>query len=286
MAKGHVLQPIFKAYHQNQVLLLPPGLEELIAANHPVRIINEVLNKIDIRPLMQQYKTGGAGNYHPGMLLKVLVYGYINNIYSIHQNTTDTTTLTTHLEQFKEQYQMMPEVITADAGYGSEENYQYLSDNNIKSYVKYNHFDNEQHTATQEKKPFTADKLYYNRQQDYYVCPIGQHMHNTGTSIKTTTTGFIQTITRYSAKNCSNCPLNGSCHKSKANRVIEINHRLNALKKQAKQKLETDTGIYHRKKRCAGVEPVFANIKNNHGFKRFMLRGKQKVTIGTGLLST
>ena len=32
-------------------------------------------------------------------------------------------------------------------------------------------------------------------------------------------------------------------------------------------------------------QPVFANIKNNHGFKRFMLRGKQKVTIETGLLA-
>jgi hypothetical protein len=32
-------------------------------------------------------------------------------------------------------------------------------------------------------------------------------------------------------------------------------------------------------------EPVFANVKNNHGFKRFMLRGKQKVTTETGLLA-
>ena len=47
MAGGQVAQPIFKAYHQNQVLLLPPSLEELIAENHPVRIVNEVLNNID-----------------------------------------------------------------------------------------------------------------------------------------------------------------------------------------------------------------------------------------------
>ena len=57
------------------------------------------------------------------------------------------------------------------------------------------------------------------------------------------------------------------------------------LKKEAKQKLETVLGIYHRKKRCADVEPVFANIKNNHHFKRFKLRGKQKVSIEAGLLS-
>jgi transposase len=44
--------------------------------------VDELLSKIDIQPLARQYKTGGASSYHPGMLLKVLVYAYINNIYS------------------------------------------------------------------------------------------------------------------------------------------------------------------------------------------------------------
>lgn len=505
MARGQVHQPIFKAYHQNQAMLLPPSLEELIAENHPVRVVNEVLNKIDIRPLTKLYKTGGASNYHPLMLLKAIVYGYINNVYSsrkieealqqnihymwlsgmstpdhntinrfrgeklkeplrkiftevvellaaegllsikeiytdgtkieaaanrysfvwgnaiktnkakmkqqldelwkyaqsvttieqddtdpdgfdkidkekvqqtitkidsalkdipqvskavkqklnyakkhwpaaleryeaqekimgdqrssysktdtdatfmrmkedhmmngqlkpaynlqissnnqyitnysIHQNTTDTTTLSPHLEQYKQQYNTMPAVVTTDAGYGSEENYLYLKQNNIEAFVKYNHFDSQQHGTTQAKKPFTADKLYYNQSEDYYVCPMGQHMHNAGTLTRKTKTGFEQRITKYAASNCSHCPLNGSCHKASGNRVIEINHQLNALKKEAKEKLQSETGIYHRKKRCADVEPVFANIKNNHGFKRFKLRGKEKVTVEAGLIS-
>ena len=63
-------------------MLLPPSLDELIGVNHPVRVVDDVLSKIDIESLVRQYKTGGAGSYHPGMLLKVLVYAYINNIYS------------------------------------------------------------------------------------------------------------------------------------------------------------------------------------------------------------
>jgi len=82
MKKRNDKKVIFKTYHQNQVMLLPPSLDELIAANHPVRVINEVLNKIDIEPLVRQYKPGGTSSYHPLLLLKVLVYGYINNIYS------------------------------------------------------------------------------------------------------------------------------------------------------------------------------------------------------------
>lgn len=504
MAKGPVLQPVFKAYHQRQAMLLPPSLDELIKPNHPVRVVDDVLSKIDIRPLIAQYKTGGASNYHPGMLLKVLVYAYINNIYSsrkieealeqnihfmwlsgmstpdhntinrfrsarlkaplkkiftqvvhllaaegllsikelytdgtkieananrytfvwgnaiktnkekmkaqldelwkyaqsvaaselddtdpsgfdkidkekvtetiakidaalqdkpiskdvkqklnyakkkwpaaldkyeqqeailgeqrtsfsktdtdatfmrmkedhmkngqlkpgynlqvstnnqyithysIHQATTDTTTLKEHLTDFKDQYQTMPAVVTADAGYGSEENYAYLEQGGIIAYVKHNQFDREQSDNLQNKKPFTADKLHYNTAGDYYVCPMGQHMKNKGTQHKVTSTGFIQTITKYEAKNCNRCPLNGTCHKSKGNRVIEINHRLNTLKQQANERLLSEEGVKKRKQRCHDVEPVFANIKNNHGFKRFMLRGKQKVTIETGLIA-
>lgn len=504
MAKGPVLRPVFKAYHQRQVMLLPPSLDELIAAAHPVRVVDEVLSKIDIQPLVRQYKTGGASNYHPGMLLKVLVYAYINNIYSsrkieealqqnihfmwlsgmstpdhntinrfrseklkeplkkifvqvvqllaaegllsikelytdgtkieananrysfvwgnaiktnkekmklqldelwkyaqsvaanelddtdpsgfdkidkqkveqtiakidaalkgkpvskqvqqklsyakkhwpaaldkyeqqektmgeqrnsfsktdtdatfmrmkedhmkngqlkpaynlqvssnnqyithysIHQATTDTTTLKEHLNDFTEAQQIRPSVVTADAGYGSEENYEYLQQNNITAYVKHNQFDREQNNRIKTKKPFTADQLHYNQAADYYVCPMGQHMKNKGTYSKVTATGFTQQVTKYQATNCKGCPLNGTCHKSNGNRIIEVNHSLNKLKQQANERLLSEEGIKKRKQRCCDVEPVFANIKHNHGFKRFMLRGKEKVTIETGLLA-
>lgn len=62
MARGEVREPIFKAYHQHQIMLLPPSLDELIGVNHPVRVVNEVLNKIDIQPLIRKYRTGGASN--------------------------------------------------------------------------------------------------------------------------------------------------------------------------------------------------------------------------------
>lgn len=114
---------------------------------------------------------------------------------------------------------------------------------------------------------------------------MGQHMENKGTYSKATSTGFIQQLTKYQAKNCHGCPLNGICHKSKGDRIIEVNHHLNKLKQQANKRLLSEEGIKKRKQRCHDVEPVFANIKSNHGFKRFMLRGKQKVTIEAGLLA-
>ena len=64
-----------------------------------------------------------------------------------------------------------------------------------------------------------------------------------------------------------------------------MNYSLKRLKQKAKENLQSEKGIHHRKKRCADVEPVFANLKNNKGFKRYMLRGIDKVSIETALLA-
>ena len=75
-------KPLFKAYQQNQTYLFPPNLEDIIAATHPVRVVSEVIDRIDIDVIIKKYKGGGTTSYHPRMLLKVLVYGYLNNVYS------------------------------------------------------------------------------------------------------------------------------------------------------------------------------------------------------------
>lgn len=74
--------PVFKIYAQNQAMLLPPSLDELIAKDHPVRVVDEVIDKINLTPLLNKYEGGGTSSYHPKMLLKVLVYSYVNNVYS------------------------------------------------------------------------------------------------------------------------------------------------------------------------------------------------------------
>lgn len=50
MAKGSVLQPLFKVCHQRQTMLLLPSLDELIAKNHPVKMIDKALSKNRFSP--------------------------------------------------------------------------------------------------------------------------------------------------------------------------------------------------------------------------------------------
>ena len=178
-----------------------------------------------------------------------------------------------------------PKILTADAGYGSEENYELLESKEVTAYVKYGLFDKQQSDNYTSKQPFSQDKLFYNTEKDCYTCPMGQPMHYIGDTTRKTSTGFEQTSRRYQAINCTNCPINGICHKSKYNRVIEINVRLQAYKQRAHEILNSEEGIKRRKQRCCDVEPIFGNIKHNHGFRRFMLRGKEKVAIECGLLA-
>jgi len=204
--------------------------------------------------------------------------------YSIHQNRTDTKTLSSHLQGFNKLYGQMPATVTADAGYGSEQNYQFLAEQYIQAFVKDNYFDKDQN-GIDKKHPFIADKLYYNNEEDCYYCPMGQQMKRTGTSTQTNYDGFKQSYACYQAQNCQGCPLRGMCHENTGNRVIKVNHQLRLLKAEARALLLSEEGIKHRKKRPWDVEPVFGNIKYNKGFKRFMLSGCDKVEIEAGLLS-
>lgn len=73
---------VFKAYDQQQLLLLPPRLDQDIPANHLVRIVSKVVDGMDLTSIINQYEGGGASAYHPRMLAKVLLYGYAMKIYT------------------------------------------------------------------------------------------------------------------------------------------------------------------------------------------------------------
>ncbi len=498
-------KPVFKTYNPHQMSLLPPSLEELIPENHVVRVVQEVIEQLDLDPILKKYKGGGASNYHPKLLLKVIVYGYLSNIYSsrkieqaiqsnihfmwlagmqrpdhntinrfrseklkgvlkevfsqvvllmveaglvdiktiyidgtkleanankftfvwgkaikknkdrihkqlkelwsyaesvaaselqdndpstyeqidsekvsktiasinealkdkpvdkkikqklnyakknwpsnldkyksqqeqlgprnsmsktdpdatfmrmkddymqngqlkaaynwqistsgqcivnydLYQSTSDTITLPDHLQTYEQMYGQHPEVVVADSGYGSEENYELLEQQQVEAYVKYNYFHQEQKNKGKipAKQCFKPKHLYYNEEQDYYICPMGQKMNNIGQKSRTTKTGFIQHYSLYQAQRCENCPLWGACHKGQGNRLMEINHRLNRYKQRARDLLTSEKGLEHRSQRPVDVEAVFGNIKQNKKFTRFLLRGLDKVMIEAGLIA-
>ena len=125
---------------------------------------------------------------------------------------------------------------------------------------------------------FHQDSFFYNAKQDYYVCPMGQHMERIGTKRDNTGNGYQTESARYRAQNCEGCPLRGTCFRAKGNRVIEVlNHRLKEYKRKASERLTSEDGIKHRGRRCIEPEAVFGQMKADYGDKRFRHFGKDKV---------
>ena len=66
----------------NQLVLFPERIDRDIAENDPVRIINGVINGLNLDCLAKLYRSKGRRAYNARMMLKVIIYAYMNNVYS------------------------------------------------------------------------------------------------------------------------------------------------------------------------------------------------------------
>lgn len=225
------------------------------------------------------------GQTKPGYNVQISTENQFITNYGIYWRPTDTATLIPYLDSFAKRYGRQSTEIVAVSGYGSEQNYEYMFDGGMTPYVKYNMFHAEM-KRKYKNNPFLPDNMYYNKEQDYYVCPMGQHMDFAYYKREKSDLGYISTKNVYMAKDCSRCPLRGMCYKGKADRrTIEVNHRNNAYRAKARELLMSNEGLMHRSKRPIEPEAVFGNIKFNHNFKRFRLKSTDKVTVEWGLVA-
>ena len=219
------------------------------------------------------------GQTKPGYNLQISAENQFITDFALFPNPNDTLTLIPFFNSFLDRYGHLPSVAVADSGYGSEENYRFMDEAGMEAYVKYNRFHLEQRPRY-KPDPFHHDNFHYNADEDYYVCPMGQHMTRIGTSHSQTASGYRSEIARYRAQNCNGCPLRCLCYKAKCDRrTIEVNHRLNEYKRKARELLTSEEGLRHRGRRCIEPEAVFGQMKFNMAYRRFRHFGKDKVTM-------
>lgn len=223
------------------------------------------------------------GQTKPGYNIQVGTENQFITNFGIYPNPGDTTTLSSFLCLYRARLGKLPGELCADAGYGSQENYKLLEDNNIEAFVKYNYFHKEQKN-TFKNNPFLQDNLYYNEEKDFFVCPMGQHMNYAGSRKTVSGNGFVSEISLYGAQNCQACPLRGLCHKSKDNREISVNHTLREYKRKARERLTSPEGLEHRSKRPIEPEAVFGQVKFNKQYDRFRHKGFDKVNMDFAIL--
>lgn len=83
MPRGVSNKLTFKPYNQHEQWLLPPSIDELVPENHLVRLVSALIDEMDLMPILTRYdRGGGASRFHPLMMIKVLVYGYMTRVFS------------------------------------------------------------------------------------------------------------------------------------------------------------------------------------------------------------
>jgi len=212
---------------------------------------------------------------------------------TMHQNSSDNPTLKPHVEKLEERVEDLvgsewQPAYTADAGYGSEENYALLQAKGFTSYVKYPLWYQE-HTGKLSKRLFVSHNWYFDVEQDYYLCPNQKKLGFIKEVVKTTLNGYDRRLRIYESEGCEGCPFFEQCRgpnaKSDTNRWVQRSEKLEGYKEQVKKRLASEQGLAKRSQRSVDVETPFANIKYNMSHRRFVLRGIDKVNVEFQLLA-
>lgn len=217
------------------------------------------------------------GQLKAGYNVQIATKGQFTFAYGIFPNPTDTLTLIPFMNDIEENYFKLPKHIVADAGYGSEQNYNdILVNRKREALITYNLYLKEQ-KKKYKNNLFNTANWTYDKEKDTYTCPNNQLLRFKYTSMLTGRNGLIRELKVYECENCTGCPFRSSCTKTKEgnHRKLMVNEKWEQQKEYVRAKLsEEKTGSIYRQRK---IEPVFGFLRANLRFTRFSVRGKQKV---------
>ena len=208
--------------------------------------------------------------------------------FDLFQRPGDTLCFQPFMEKLLNRHLPSPEIVVADAGYASEQNYLYSigeeKEPRFQMLVPYNTYVKEQ--KRKFKKDIKQVKNWtYHEEGDYYVCPNNRRVSFKFYRSTKDRNGFKRDLKIYECEDCGDCPLKELCTKAKGNRQIHYNPVYEEMKAKAKIALEDEvlSALYAQRK--IDVESVFGNLKGNLSFTRFLLRGLTKTRTEFGLVA-
>ena len=125
----------------------------------------------------------------------------------------------------------------------------------------------------------------YDAETDSFICKNEKRLVHKGSRKYVTEAGYETCRDYYTCEDCRGCPYASECKNTEKNRTVQVSHRLNELKRKANENLCSEKGLQLRAQRVVEVEQTFGRIKGCWSFRRFHLRGKDKVKIEWGLLA-
>jgi transposase len=212
----------------------------------------------------------------PGYNLQIGVEGeYITGVY-VCAERSDQLALIPLLENMKQNTGRSYEDVTADAGYESEENYTYFEDKSTECYIKPQNYERSK-TRKYKSNMALRENMAYDPELDEYTCQAGRKLRNVHTGTRKSKSGFESEITTYECESCESCSFKESCTKAKGNRQLKVSKKFIRQRAESLQRITSAMGVQLRMNRSIQVEGAFGVIKQDYGFRQFLLRGKRKV---------
>ena len=209
------------------------------------------------------------GQLKPGYNIQAVTTDQYVVDFALYPNPTDFRTLAPFLKQ-------MPVLnkfnkIVADAGYGSEFNYNLLEEEYADKsyYIPYTNYEKEL-TRKYRKDPTKLANWAYHEQADYYLDYQGIRFNfKYYSKRKDTSTGQVRDFKVYEADKFQLTPELERLAKTPSGRQRQVRYNPNwqYLKNKQKELLQSKDGKYIYGLRKTDVEPVFRHMKNVFGMR-------------------
>lgn len=195
---------------------------------------------------------------------------------NISHHPSDMYTLKPFLMTLLENYQGKLEKIVADAGYESEENYVYLAENKLTSYIKPSNYEKLK-TRKYKKEQEFRESLKYDEKQDKYISQDGKEFIRCNDRYSKRKSGYI---TKTKIYRCFDWNKEGQKTKG-----IYISETFQKYREESLKNIKSDQGIEERLNRSIQAEGAFSKIKSGLNYNRFHHRGKGNIISEICLLS-
>lgn len=229
------------------------------------------------------------GQLKPGYNVTLAVDAeYIVNAM-VSQERSDTGTFIPMMEKLCSLGYTKP---VADAGFESEENYTWCEKNNRLAFIKpANH---EQAKTKKYKSDIgKRENMPYDAEKDAYLCYAGHKIQAAYEKNTRSKAGYPIVTTVYSCAHCAGCPHKSKCIKGTSKTPLEersknlyVSKNFQRQRQEMETRIKTEEGILLRVNRAIQVEGAFGVLKQDMGFRRFLLRGQIKVQTEIILLAT
>lgn len=217
MKKQQSTENNYRTFNRNvQLLISEEFAEREIPANDSVRLLEKIVEEMDLRSLFGAYKRRGrkvANN--PATMLKVLLYANMEGIYSSRD---------------------IERACKRDINF-----IWLLNGAQAPNYKRISEFRSERLSCCSEESNYES------------------------------------IITYYDCEDCTGCPYKKKCTKAKGNRKMQVSKKFIEQRKESLERITSEKGIMLRMNRSIQSEGAFGTVKQNYGFRQFLLRGNKKV---------